>query len=118
MVPRDQKLNSHFRRITNTRGDSELKRRSPNLWGPGTKILLLIPLYYLDLYTTKIYLRYISLALVHVGEAELGLLVFILMDGRRTPTPTTPGLSGAERDTKPNLNSYMSQTQTIQSVLP
>ena len=74
-----------FRRMTNTRGDLELERRSP-LWGPGTIIILLTPLYYLDLYTTNICLRCLSLALVHAGKAELGLLVFILMDGRRTPT--------------------------------
>ena len=74
-----------FRRMTNTRGDLELERRSP-LWGPGTRIILLTPLYYLDLYTTNICLRCLSLALVHAGKAELGLLVFILMDGRHTPT--------------------------------
>ena len=50
------------------------------------RIILLTPLYYLDLYTTNICLRCLSLALVHAGKAELGLLVFILMDGRRTPT--------------------------------
>jgi hypothetical protein len=31
-------------------------------------------------------LRCISRDLVHADEAELGLLVFVLMDGRRTPT--------------------------------
>ena len=68
-------------------GDLELERQSP-LWGPGTRIILLTPLYYLDLYTTNICLRCLSLALVHAGKAELGLLVFILMDGRHTPTYT------------------------------
>ena len=76
---------SFFRRMTNTRGDLELERQSP-LWGPGTRIILLTPLYYLDLYTTNICLRCLSLALVHAGKAELGLLTFILMDSRRTPT--------------------------------
>ena len=56
-------------------GDLELERRSP-LWGPGTRIILLTPLYYLDLYTTNICLRCLNLALVHASKAELGLLVF------------------------------------------
>ena len=50
------------------------------------RIILLTPLYYLDLYTTNICLRCLSLALVHASKAELGLLVFIPMDSRRTPT--------------------------------
>jgi hypothetical protein len=56
-------------------------------------IYLEIPLYYLDLYTTNKCLRCLSLALVHAGEAELGLLVFVLMDCRRTPTPRTQVLT-------------------------
>ena len=54
--------------------------------GAGDKIFFLIPLYYLNLYTMNICLRCLSLALVHAGKAKLGLLIFILMDGRRTPT--------------------------------
>ena len=49
------------------------------------RILLLFPLYYFNLYTINVYLRFLSLALVHASEAELGLLIFILMDCCCTP---------------------------------
>ena len=73
-----------FHRMMNMWDDLELEQWSP-LWGSGMRILLLFPLYYFNLYTINVYLRFLSHALVHAGEAELGLLIFILMDCCCTP---------------------------------